>query len=155
MTGQFRIGAERFVLKVHSFYLEDRKLRSFPTSLHLTLPLSLYLSLSLSPLFVFQPHIHVTIVLITKYWRFPLHVCVPIMANMRIPYQSQCTLYMYMYSLVYNVTYFQTMAFSPLLYLAFPFSVIILTPEVLGGTGIRTSIFCAVRAALNNDLRTS
>ena len=53
------------------------------------------------------------------------------------------------------LTHFQTMAFSPLLYLAFPFSVMILTPEVFGGTGIRTSIFCAVRAPLNKDFRTS
>ena len=52
-------------------------------------------------------------------------------------------------------TYFHTMAFSPLLYLALPLSVMIFTPEVLGGTGIRTSIFCAVRAVLNKDLRTS
>ena len=45
-----------------------------------------------------------------------------------------------------------TIEFSPVLYLAFPLSVMILTPLVLGGMGIRTSTFCAVRAALNRDL---
>ena len=45
------------------------------------------------------------------------------------------------------------MVFSPVLYLAFPLSVMILTPLVLGGIGIRTSTFWAVSDVLNNDLR--
>ena len=40
-----------------------------------------------------------------------------------------------------SFSYFHTMAFSPLLYFAFPLIVITLTPLVLGGIGTRTSIF--------------
>lgn len=52
-------------------------------------------------------------------------------------------------------TYFQTMAFSEALYLAFPFRQINWTPDVFSGVGILTSIFCPSSDGLKFDFRTT
>jgi len=56
---------------------------------------------------------------------------------------------------VHGETYFQTIAFSEALYLAFPLRQMSWTPDVLRGVGIFTSIFCPKRLGLKLDLRTT
>jgi len=51
-------------------------------------------------------------------------------------------------------THLHTIAFSPVLYLAFPLTVISFTPLVLGGVGIRTSTVWEVRVERNKDFNT-
>lgn len=53
------------------------------------------------------------------------------------------------------IPYFQTMAFSDALYLAFPFKQINCTPDVLSGVGIFTSIFWPSSDGLKFDFSTT
>jgi len=53
------------------------------------------------------------------------------------------------------MAYFQTMAFSDALYLAFPFRQINWTPDVFKGVGIFTSIFCPSNDGLKFDFKTT